>query len=108
MQNTVEKRFIFPVSWKMTKLLELILLTAILGVFGAVTYFGFPLVSNTVTGNKADLVGGINKFAGFAPGIEMNGGLAVNKESRMYKEFGVTLELQHYEDMAVQIGRAHV
>ncbi len=101
MENSVEKRFIFPVSWKITKFFEILLLVAILSVVGAGAYFGAPLVIKYTTGSSADLVGGINKFVGFAPGIEMNGGMKPNKESRMYKEFGLKLKLQHYEDLAV-------
>lgn len=101
MENSVEKRFIFPVSWKITKFFEILLLVAILSVVGAGAYFGAPLVIKYTTGSSADLVGGINKFAGFAPGIEMNGGMKPSKESRMYKDFGLSLELQHYEDLSV-------
>lgn len=99
MENSVEKRFIFPANWKMTKGFEVILLVLILGVFGTATYFGYPYANKALSGNSADLVGGVNKFAGFAPGIELNGGMKPNKESRMFKEFGLKLELQHYEDM---------
>lgn len=101
MENSVEKRFIFPLSWKMTKGFEIILLVIILSVVGAGAYFGSPYLSKIAGGKSADLVGGVNKFAGFAPGIEMNGGMKPNKESRMYKEFGLKLELQHYEDLAI-------
>jgi len=50
-------------------------------------------------GNEADLRAGFNNFVGFAPGIDMNGGAAPNKNSRMYKEFGVTFEAVRMDDM---------
>jgi hypothetical protein len=94
--NNVVKRFIFPVAWKLRKGIEIVLMVFILGAIGVGAYFGAPYLSK---GNKADLRGGLNNFNGFAPGIAMNEGLKANKESRMYKEFGLTVEFNIFDDM---------
>ena len=54
------------------------------------------------TGN-AELVGGIDNFLGWAPGIAMNGGLQVNKDSRMYKDFDLALEINVLGEVDQQI-----
>ena len=65
-----------------------------------VTLF-WPNISKS-TGN-ADLVGGIDNFLGWAPGIAMNGGLQVNKDSRMYKDFDLALEINVLGEVDQQI-----
>lgn len=42
----------------------------------------------------ADLTLGINTWAGFATIVDLNGGLEPNKNSRMYKEFGILLRIK--------------
>ena len=42
----------------------------------------------------ADLTLDINTWAGFAPIVDLNGGLEPNKNSRMYKEFGIKLRVK--------------
>ena len=42
---------------------------------------------------NSELVGGIDNFLGWAPGIAMNGGLEVSEESRAYKEFQLKLQI---------------
>jgi NitT/TauT family transport system substrate-binding protein len=78
---------------------QLIVLILILGVIGGGVYFGYPYIKNASKGSKADLRAGFNNFVGFAPGIDMNGGAAPNKNSRMYKEFGLTFEAIRMDDM---------
>jgi NitT/TauT family transport system substrate-binding protein len=87
----------FPAKW--TFGFQLIVLIIILGTLGAAVYFGYPYINKASKGNKPDLRGGFNNFVGFAPGIDMNGGAAPNKESRMYKEFGITFEAVRMDDM---------
>lgn len=87
----------FPKKWTMG--FQLIVLVLILGVVGGGVYFGYPYLNKASKGNKADLRAGFNNFVGFAPGIDMNGGAAPNKTSRMFKEFGVTFEAVRMDDM---------
>jgi hypothetical protein len=87
----------FPAKW--TFGFQLIVLSLILGLLGAGVYFGYPYMNKASKGNKPDLRAGFNNFVGFAPGIDMNGGSAPNKESRMYKEFGITFEAVRMDDM---------
>jgi NitT/TauT family transport system substrate-binding protein len=87
----------FPARW--TFGFQLIVLLLILGLLGAGVYFGYPYMNKASKGNKPDLRAGFNNFVGFAPGIDMNGGSAPNKESRMYKEFGITFEAVRMDDM---------
>ena len=87
----------FPKNW--TFGFQLIVLIIILGVIGAGVYYGYPYMNKAAQGNKADLRAGFNNFVGFAPGIDMNGGAAPNKNSRMYKEFGITFEAIRMDDM---------
>jgi len=87
----------FPKNW--TFGFQLIVLIIILGAIGAGVYYGYPYMNKAAKGNKADLRAGFNNFVGFAPGIDMNGGAAPNKNSRMYKEFGLTFEAVRMDDM---------
>ncbi|HCT29780.1 MAG TPA: hypothetical protein DIW31_03380 [Bacteroidales bacterium] len=87
----------FPKNW--TFGFQLIVLFLIIGVIGFGVYFGYPYMNKASMGNKADLRAGFNNFVGFAPGINMNGGAAPNKDSRMYKEFGLTFEAVRMDDM---------
>lgn len=87
----------FPQKW--TFGFQLIVLILIVGLIGAGVFFGYPYMNKASKGNDADLRAGFNNFVGFAPGIYMNGGAAPNKESRMYKEFGVTFEAIRMDDM---------
>ena len=68
-------------------------------VAGAVTFLYPKLHRNS----DADLVGGLDNFIGWAPGVAMNDGLALNEESRMYKDFGLGLEIDVIGDPASQI-----
>lgn len=46
-------------------------------------------------GNDADITLGVNTWTGFAPIVWMNGGsLEPNKESRLYKEYGIKLKVK--------------
>ena len=87
----------FPKNWTLG--FQLIVLLIIIGIIGAGVYFGYPYLKNASKGNKADLRAGFNNFVGFAPGLHLNGGAAPNKESRMYKEFGITFEAVRMDDM---------
>jgi NitT/TauT family transport system substrate-binding protein len=87
----------FPKKW--TFGFQLIVLLIILGAIGAGVYYGYPYLNKASKGNKADLRAGFNNFAGFAPGLHMNGGAAPNKNSRMYKQFGLTFEAVRMDDM---------
>jgi NitT/TauT family transport system substrate-binding protein len=87
----------FPKSW--TFGFQLIVLIILLGGIGAGVYFGYPYMNKASKGNKADLRAGFNNFVGFAPGIDMNGGAAPNKNSRMFTEFGLTFEAIRMDDM---------
>lgn len=55
-------------------------------------------VFNKVTnafGGKSDLSIGVNTWTGFAPIVWLNGGsLEPNKESRLYKEYGIMLDIK--------------
>lgn len=78
-----------------------------IGVFAAIVtgvgvYFGWPYISKNYS-NDADLVGGIDNFLGWAPGIAMNEGLEVNEESRMYKDFGLALKINVLGEVDQQI-----
>jgi NitT/TauT family transport system substrate-binding protein len=87
----------FPKKWTLG--FQLIVLILIIGIIGAGVYFGYPYMNKASKGNKADLRAGFNNFVGFAPGIDMNGGAAPNKTSRMYTEFGLTFEAIRMDDM---------
>ncbi len=87
----------FPQNW--TFGFQLIVLILIVGLIGSGVYFGYPYMNKASKGNKADLRAGFNNFVGFAPGIDMNGGAAPNKNSRMYQEFGVMFEAIRMDDM---------
>ena len=87
----------FPKKWTLG--FQLIVLILILGLIGGGVYFGYPYLNKASKGNKADLRAGFNNFVGFAPGIDMNGGAAPNKNSRMFKEFGLTFEAVRMDDM---------
>ena len=87
----------FPKKW--TFGFQLIVLIIILAGVGAGVYYGYPYLKSTSKGNTADLRAGFNNFVGFAPGINMNGGAAPNKTSRMYKEFGLTFQAVRMDDM---------
>ncbi|MDR1423878.1 MAG: OmpA family protein, partial [Azoarcus sp.] len=94
-----------PAHWTIG--LQLIVLLLIAGVVGTSVFFGYPYIqkaantagSNASAGAGAELRGGMNNFSGFAPGIWMNGGVKFNRESRMFKEFGVELEVVVQDDM---------
>lgn len=73
----------------------------IAGVAGGAAWLFWPKISQS-TGN-ADLVGGIDNFIGWAPGIAMNEGLDVNEESRMYKDFGLALKINVLGEVDQQI-----
>ncbi len=87
----------FPKKW--TFGFQMTILVIILCLIGAGVYFGYPYINSATRGNKADLRAGFNNFVGFAPGIDLNGGAAPNKNSRMYKEFGITFEAVRMDDM---------
>jgi NitT/TauT family transport system substrate-binding protein len=87
----------FPKKWTLG--FQLLVLILIIGAVGAGVYFGYPYMKKASSGDKADLRAGFNNFVGFAPGINMNGGAAPNKNSRMYKEFGITFEAVRMDDM---------
>jgi NitT/TauT family transport system substrate-binding protein len=87
----------FPKKW--TFGFQLLVLILILGLIGAGVYYGYPYINKASKGNRADLRAGFNNFVGFAPGIDMNGGAAPNKTSRMYKEFGLTFQAVRMDDM---------
>jgi NitT/TauT family transport system substrate-binding protein len=87
----------FPRKW--TFGFQLIVLLIIIGLIGVGVYYGYPYLNKASKGNAPDLRAGFNNFVGFAPGIYLNGGATPNKESRMYKEFGLTFEAVRMDDM---------
>lgn len=58
-------------------------------------------ITNIFSGKKADLVIGLNTWSGFAPIVWLNDGKDVNKESRVYKEFGLKLQINQMDDRKV-------
>jgi NitT/TauT family transport system substrate-binding protein len=89
----------FPKSW--TFGFQLVVLCLIIVAIAAAVYFGYPYLNKALkSNNRVELRGGFNNFVGFAPGIDMNGGAKPNKESRMYKEFGLLFEAVRMDDMA--------
>lgn len=88
----------FPKSW--TFGFQLVVLVFLLAGIAAGVYFSYPYLNKSVKGTNAELRGGFNNFVGFAPGIHINGGAAPNKDSRMYKEFGLLFEAIRMDDMA--------
>ena len=89
----------FPKNW--TFGFQLVVLVLLIAGIGAAAYFGYPYLNKMLkNSNRAELRGGFNNFVGFAPGIDMNGGARPNKESRMYKEFGLMFEAIRMDDMA--------
>ena len=87
----------FPKNWTLG--FQIIVLLLIVVGIGSAVYFGYPYMNKASKGNKAELRAGFNNFVGFAPGIDMNGGAAPNKNSRMYKEFGLLFEAVRMDDM---------
>lgn len=87
----------FPKKW--TFGFQLIVLILLLAAIGAGVYFGYPYIKGATKSDRPDLRAGFNNFVGFAPGIDMNGGAAPNKNSRMYTEFGLTFEAVRMDDM---------
>lgn len=75
--------------------------TGVAIIAGVVVWFSWPKITSAA--GKADLVGGIDNFLGWAPGIAMNEGLQVNKDSRMYKDFGLALEINVLGEVDQQI-----
>ena len=52
-------------------------------------------VTNVFGGNNPDVTLGVNTWTGFAPIVWLNGGsLEPNKESRLYKEYGIKLRIK--------------
>lgn len=88
-----------------------LLLVIVLGGFGLYKAFGpkvtkstataksnsgvFSKVTNVFGGNNPDISLGVNTWTGFAPIVWLNGGsLEPNKESRLYKEYGIKLRIK--------------
>jgi len=60
--------------------------------------FAWPHISkNLGGGSSADLVGSLNTWSGFAPIVYLNGGKDVNKNSRLTKEFDLTLKIEQMD-----------
>ncbi len=87
----------FPRNWTLG--FQLVVLLLLLGAIGAGVYFGYPYLSKASASDRPDLRGGFNNFVGFAPGLHMNGGSAPDKNSRMYREYGVLFEAIRMDDM---------
>lgn len=59
------------------------------------------LFSSSGSGSSdADIVLGVNTYAGFMPFMYLNGGLEPNEESIIYKEFGIKLKIVIQDDFA--------
>jgi NitT/TauT family transport system substrate-binding protein len=55
----------------------------------------FDKVSNVFGNDDPDIILGVNTWTGFAPIVWLNGGsLEPNKESRLYKEYGIKLQIK--------------
>ncbi len=87
----------FPKNWTLG--FQLIVLILLLGAIGAGVYYGYPYLNKASGVEKADLRGGFNNFVGFAPGIHMNGGAKPDKNSRMYREYGILFDAVRMDDM---------
>lgn len=93
-------------SWwsELTGLAKGVIIFAIAAVVALIVYFGFPYLSKITGGSdRGDLRGGLDNFIGWAPGVMMNNGLEPNKDSRMYKEFGLTVGIQVIPDQSQQM-----
>jgi len=77
----------------------LIILLLVGGVFGAFQLLkpktGTGVLSKVFGGNDTDITLAVNTWTGFAPIVWMNGGsLEPNKDSRLYKEYGIKLRVK--------------
>jgi len=60
--------------------------------------FAWPHISkNLGGGSSADLTGSLNTWSGFAPIVYLNRGKDVNKDSRLTKEFDLTLKIEQMD-----------
>jgi NitT/TauT family transport system substrate-binding protein len=85
--------FFKQLGW-LSKLIIVVILVSV------ISYFGWPYVQKTMSGTgggNADLVGALNTWSGFAPIVHLNGGKDVNKNSRLTKEFDVTLKIEQMD-----------
>lgn len=102
MENSMNvRRQLSPAGRKFVNLMKFVLIVGL--ILGAIFAgrWGYNKYSHKLPDvgiSTADLDFGINYFPGFAKLIEMNGGLKANKESRMYKEFGITVNFMIQED----------
>lgn len=90
-----------------------LLLVLVGGIFAAVHFFapksssssaskepaksggGLSKIANVFSGNDADITIGVNTWTGFAPLVWLNNGsLEPNKESEMYKKYGIKLRIK--------------
>ncbi len=55
------------------------------------------------SGDKADITISLNTWAGFSPIVLYNGGKDVNLESKVYKDFGLKLQINQQDDRKVCI-----
>jgi NitT/TauT family transport system substrate-binding protein len=77
--------------------LSKLIIVSIIVLTGA--YFGYPYVKGSfgAGGGNADLTGSLNTWTGFVGIVDLNGGKDVNKDSRMYKEFGLKLKIEQMD-----------
>jgi NitT/TauT family transport system substrate-binding protein len=83
-------------------LVGLIIAGALFG-FGYFVWPYFQKNASNTSGNlfkssSADLTIGLNTWSGFAPIVWYNGGKNVNKESKVYKEYGLKLQINQMDD----------
>ena len=76
--------------------LSILIIVSVVVLTGA--YFGYPYIKNSLGGlETANLNGSLNTWSPYAPLIYCNGGKTVNKDSRMYKEFGLKLNIEQMD-----------
>ena len=67
-------------------------------IVGGIGYFAWPTIQKSMKpGGNADLIGSLNTWSGFAPIVYLAHGKDVNKDSRLYKEFGLMLKIEQMD-----------
>lgn len=80
--------FLRSIGWLAWTIIALII------VIPTLIYFWSPIQASLSGGKSADLTGALNTWSGFAPIVYLNNGLEPNKNSRLTKEFDVTLKIE--------------
>ncbi|MDR2540672.1 MAG: OmpA family protein [Candidatus Peribacteria bacterium] len=91
----------FPKSWNLTVGFQVIITLLVAGVIGYGIYF-FSSNSDKLGGgnssSKTDVTILVNNFVGFAPPLSLfDKGMEATKDSRLYKEFGITAKMIEFK-----------